>query len=627
MATFSDDAGYALAMVLGIGLVLMLMIVTATTYSISGFQATRSDQNWNGALAAAYAGVDEYQSRLAADSSYGQYGNPEAAFSIATLSGVRLPAKLNPAFEVTAGGAWGSVVGSDGTGSFRYEVDNSKFASHGQLRLRVTGKVGSETRSIVANLKGEGFINYIYFTDFEIADPALNLDSKTQKPTCANPVHAWETTTFRTGCTEINFAGGDELAGPVHSNDIMHICDATFTGEVTSAYPTKPYYSPTNARQSDTEIRGCSGQKFNGGLPAQGENLPMPETNNSLLDETAVNLPNTVPRPGCLYTGPTSIEFLSNGYMRVISPWTKYTQRGALNATPSPGVTKTACGTPGVSGLGATNGELVKIPTDNLIFVQEPPADSSDPNYWASNKNPSTSSPKNAATYPGCTGSNANTDSAKGQLAVSGNGIGFPTSGTVKSGSKSRVVNEKPPLSNSYGCRAGDVFVKGVVHGRVTVASSNYLYVTGDLTYTNPNDPAQDMLGLIGGKAVWVWDPLYADFTQDKITYTQNDFVYGDANRTIQAAIMSVENTFTVQNYKVAGSGGGRRGELRVTGSIAQRFRGIVAEAGGYVKKYKYDRRFLTTAPPKYLSPVSTSYGVSSYGDVKVAYRADGTTQ
>jgi hypothetical protein len=628
LAHAKDDAGYALAMVLGIGIVLMLLVVTATTYSITGFQATRSDQDWNAALAAAYAGADEYQSRLAGDSSYGQYGNTAASFTRATNSIVRAPAAANPAFAVASGGTWGSVVGSDGKASFRYEVDNSNFASYGQLRLRVTGRVGVETRSIVANLKGKGFIDFLYFTDFEISDPALNLNPATGLPTCPVPAkHAWEVTGFRTGCTEITFDNDDLLEGPVHSNDVIHICNATFKGKVTSAYLTSPYYSATYGRSSGGEaVRSCIGQDFQGGVPQADDSLTMPLTNNSLRNETAVNLPNTVPRPGCLYTGPTSIEFFANGTMRVISPWTKYTQSGAKDATPSPGVTKSVCGTPGPTGLGAAAGQIITVPPDNLIFVQEPPADTADPNYWAANVNPATS-PQNATGYRGCVGSNSNTDSTKGQLAVAGNGIGYPTSGNVTVGTRTKIVNEAPPLSNSYGCRAGDVFVKGVVHGRVTVASSNYLYVTGNITYTDSTNPGDDMLGLIGGKAVWVWDPEYSDYSQNLTSYTNNAFVFGDGDRTIQGAILSVENTFTVQNYNTAGAGGGRRGTLHVTGAIAQRYRGVVSQAGGYRKDYKYDRRYITAAPPKFLAPVSTSYGVSSYADVKVAYLPNGTPQ
>jgi hypothetical protein len=78
-----------------------------------------------------------------------------------------------------------------------------------------------------------------------------------------------------------------------------------------------------------------------------------------------------------------------------------------------------------------------------------------------------------------------------------------------------------------------------------------------------------------------------------------------------------------VQNYD---QGGQTRGTLTVKGSIAQTFRGTVALQGstGYVKAYKYDTRFAYMAPPKFLSPVSSAYGVSQFSGVPAAFSYTG---
>ena len=620
-----DEAGYALGMVLGVGIVLMLLIVASTTFSVSSVQSSRNDQNWNAALAAAYAGVDEYQSRLSGDSSYGQFGNPASQFSIDTGSApfIVLPpaSAANPAFDVTEGGTWGRVVGSDGTAEFRYEVDNSDFASNGQLRIRSTGKVGTTTRSIVANLKGKGFIDFLYFTDYEFLDPALSTSG-----VCV-PRYAYPTPVSRPNCTEITFGSGDRLEGPVHSNDVMHICDATFTGKVTSAYPTAPYYSPTTGGTTTA----CTGQVWGlSGPPSQDSTVTMPQTNDELKRETAIDLPREVPRPGCLYTGPTSIVMQSNGKMRVKSPWTKYTQSGPAGATPAAGVVLASCGTPGPTGLGSAAGQLIDLPHNNLVFVQAVPPTAGDANYWGTST-PATVTPSNPG-FAGCYGSNSNADAGAynttGQLRASGNGIGYPTSKAITVGSRTRVVNEKPPVSNAYGCQAGDLFVQGVVHGRVTFAAANYVYITDNITYTNVADAGEDMLGLIGGKAVWIWNPVLEAYSQkpsssaSSVTYTDaGTYVLAAVPRTVQGAILSVENTFTVQNYAVART----RQELRIYGAIAQKYRGIVAQNGGYTKRYVYDPRYKTTAPPKFLAPVSTTYGVTSFADVARGFNVDGS--
>jgi hypothetical protein len=162
----------------------------------------------------------------------------------------------------------------------------------------------------------------------------------------------------------------------------------------------------------------------------------------------------------------------------------------------------------------------------------------------------------------------------------------------------------------SYGCRNGDVFVSGQLSGgSVTIAAQNFVYITGDLTYANTDT---DMLGLVGNNAVWVYNPVNSSNT----ALLAN-------NRTINAAILSVAHTLAVQNYAVGSS----RGTLTILGSIAQKFRGAVGTSGGtgYTKNYLYDARFRYTAPPKFLSPVTTTYGVNVWVEIAPVWKTDGS--
>ena len=76
-----SEGGIALATVIGLGAVMILLTTTAITFSLSGVVKARTDQDWNGAMAAAYAGIEEYQSRLSNDNTYQQYGNSASPFS------------------------------------------------------------------------------------------------------------------------------------------------------------------------------------------------------------------------------------------------------------------------------------------------------------------------------------------------------------------------------------------------------------------------------------------------------------------------------------------------------------------------------------------------------------------
>jgi hypothetical protein len=568
------DSGVALAIVIGIGMVMLILVATSITVALSGLRKTDTDQDWNGAMDAAYAAVEEYQSRLASDNSYYTYGNPAAAFSKSPISSstLTLPtgAAANPAFGIGASGTWATVPGSTPVASFRYEVDNSKYAQNGAIRIRATGRVGTVTRSIIADLKQTGFIDYLWFVDYEVQDPQF-----TNLPQCKK--HIWEGRSA--SCTTINYGANDSFEGPMHSNDTMTICGSTFDGTVTTSNPNSPVV---------VVPRNCDSPTYTGGTPVFSAQLTMPPTNVELKKETRNDLGgNEVPIPGCLYTGPTVITLTADGKMNVKSPWTIKTNIAATKAGAS---APTKCGVPGdkTGQLGSVGGATIAVLPSNVIYVQNVPASSDDANYR-------TGTPLNftcvGGTNPGWTFGSTQ----------------YPAVGEV-------APDDSTTANPAYGCRKGDVFVKGEFDGAMTIAAENYVYVTGDLYY---EDETTDILGLVGNGAVWVWNPMKTSGYGVAPLLTDN-------GRTIEAAILSVAHTFQLQNFD---RGGTSRGELKILGSIAQTYRGTVAQGNvGYTKKYRYDERFSYMAPPKFLSPVSSSYGVTQFASVAAAFTATGAT-
>jgi len=564
------DRGVALASVIGLGMVLLLLSVTMASVAVSGTVKARDDSDFNAAIAAAYAGVEDYQSKLANNNAYSQYGAKITAFSTgSTFTGT----DGNPAFGKGTAGSWQTV--GDGTGaSYRYEVDNSKYSTAGTLRIRSTGRVGDTTRSVVADLKQDGFLDYVYFTDYEISDPVLS-------STSCSPKYEWAVTS-RPSCTSIQFASTDVIDGPMHTNDTMVVCGgAQFKGSTTTS-------STRSARYIAATGTTCTGTPSFGGQskPAYAQAITMPQTNEAMRQETRTDLKaTTVPNPGCLYTGPTRITFKSAGTMNVYSPYTKATQ---IEADASKGTSPATCGTPGdnVGGgtLGSPGGQDVTVPANNLVYVQDVPASATDVNYWSTR--PTNFSCRNA------------------DNSAAGNGLGFPA---------------KDEVNATYSCTAGDVFVQGTLKGNVTVAAQNYVYVTGDVKYS---DVSKDMLGLVGTNAVYVYNPVRNYTSNGRTTVGLID--RSESDRIIQAAILSVSHTFTVQNYNA--DSGNSKGKLQVLGSISQKFRGPVATTGdtGYAKAYVYDPRMRYTAPPKFLSPVSTSYGITQVVESKTAVAASG---
>lgn len=157
----------------------------------------------------------------------------------------------------------------------------------------------------------------------------------------------------------------------------------------------------------------------------------------------------------------------------------------------------------------------------------------------------------------------------------------------------------------------GNAGVSGTVRGRVTLYDHSGSFVLlDDLRYAD--DPAlgvcADILGLLADDNVVVADNSI-NTPQD--INTSSGTLYKSLDDTqdmyVQAVIMALNTSFTVENYTTGptsalscqGSTDGR-GCLYVTGGIIQQDRGPVglSSGQGYVKRYAYDRCAALHPPP-----------------------------
>jgi hypothetical protein len=203
---------------------------------------------------------------------------------------------------------------------------------------------------------------------------------------------------------------------------------------------------------------------------------------------------------------------------------------------------------------------------------------------------------------------------------VQGLGEDDATRGTVcAEGERVLGTYPEPGDVTAYDCRRGDVFVRGVVGRPLTVSASGDVVVTGDTTYTTGS---QAVLGLIAKNDVEVYHPVGcldtpspgATCAPDR--YTELPSAPRDVR--IDAAILSLEHSFTVQNF----DRGGDLGTLTVTGGIYQRFRGPVASVtplqtrtGFTTKDYRYDKRLLSLPPPSFLEPKVAAWQVVAFSE------------
>jgi hypothetical protein len=574
----SGEDGIALVAVVGSLVIVTLFLLAALALVLANAPKSRADQDSKAALAAADAGVADYLARLNANDTYWTLGDSDAG---------------NPAFS-----AAGRVIpGTDGDGaSYRYTVLSpaAEVASTGAIRLQVTGTSSpgaghpSVSRTVTVTLSPKGFLNYVYFSDVEVVDPALMsaplyvrrngstgpswwlryavnpeqvcglyyYDGRDGSYTAsaANPVREWNTysgaytgTTYSTGtvtgtgsggsfnCWEIQWATGDVVNGPLHSNDALQVGGSVrFADPLAESSWTNP---PDPARRwwgAGTPVGPTATPP--GYWPVYGPALSMPVGNQELLKyvEPRVDDPMASPGPGCYYTGNTQFRFTGTT-MQVLSPATTTAPSRCLDAA------------------NRSNWQTKAIPP--VIYVD------------------STTNTGNYSNFQ------------------------YPMTGEDTTGT-----------TTDYTRTRGTAYVQGSVSGQVTIAAKDDIVIAGDLTDAG-GGTGTDIIGLVAGNYVWVYHPVNWWGTN----------LLGSAARVnnIDAAILSLRHSFLVQNW----TEGAVLGTLNVTGSIAQKYRGPVGTGiggtaySGYIKNYVYDPRLRVMQPPYFLKPESSPWQVSTMSD------------
>jgi len=309
-------------------LVIMAMFVTSM-FVAAGFAAANGDLPLSGiskdrkqAYAAAEAGLNYYLTHLNQDDQYWTYCDQVPKASPTE------PAPVNQRWNgaLSDPRIWRTIPGT----SSRYTIELLPTPGHGTcdvndqtsmidtksgiFRIRATGEASKasgdrgERRSVVASFRRSGFLDYLWFTDFEDSDPqSLPTDDRRNESEtyCANKYRP-----ARTSCPgndEVNFASGDYFHGPMHTNDSMLVCGTpTFGRDVNDKIEVQQY--PNSIVYNGS----CSGTaKVQGVFKSPAEHLTPPASNHALR-VIAQN-------GGDLFTGKTFIQLLMNGTMNVTS--------------------------------------------------------------------------------------------------------------------------------------------------------------------------------------------------------------------------------------------------------------------------------------------------------------------
>jgi hypothetical protein len=283
--------GFTMIVTMGVLLVSALLL-TATFVAAQGdVHLTHTDNSAKKAYYAAQAGIDDYTFHLNRDINYWTYCTSGAAASNkalnqegSTANKVAVPGSSEEEYAIQLLSASTSPEKKCNATKPESTMIEAGSEAGGTFRIESTGYSGNQKRTIVATYANAGFLNYIYYTKYETADPNTYTPAK---PQCE---------AFRSArpseCENINFFEVDEIKGPLHTEDTAQVC-----GE------------PTFGRNSQDliEFKGwwvgnstCS----NNGLNVKGTLVPQknvttlePPPSNSSLSTIA----------GKTYTGKTTI--------------------------------------------------------------------------------------------------------------------------------------------------------------------------------------------------------------------------------------------------------------------------------------------------------------------------------
>jgi hypothetical protein len=536
----AGDEGVALIFVIGIIMVMSTLLATSIAYAVATKPVARHSQDWNAALAAAQAGVDDYVAKLNQSDSYAQ----TLDCSNVALRGPKTVATCG--FDAPG---WVDVeTGNAKAGQFHYDVDVSDFWKSGAVRLNSTGRVGKAKRTVQVRVSRGGSTEFLYYTDFEDADPDNRVSYNPggtfsaagggpARTECGKdgPTSAKYWYQGRAGlCSEISFAGFDVLDGKVHFNDTANMSNSGGTRpRFLQGFETADPNCTVDLGKGDASGVGLNAGKGKCWRSTSAVN-PYVGTSGAIHAEPLYlpdNSDKFVTFPGCQYTGDTRIRFLSSGKMEV---WNTGSVGTSVKGPDTPGAAN-SCGD--ASNFKPKSGtekypaakQTVDVPNDMVIYVKNSSSGTStcSPGQVVNATSSGSTAGDQIPQGTGATSTGVNdisyfdpdkvvTTSAKTWTRSRSGSTWTWVPGTTTGPTPSITSDDHP---KTFDCGLGNVYVEGTVKGRVTIAAQNNVIITGDMSVagasggTVPAGP--DIVGLVAANSVVVYHPVSRDSSTD----------------------------------------------------------------------------------------------------------------
>ncbi len=238
------EDGFTMILALGVMFVTSLLLVAAFTIANGEIASSHNDTARKQAYYAAVAGIQEYEYKLQAEPDYWETcakiesGAPESGVAKSqwvehyVVTPVVAQSAPEGTKECSTSSPFTSMIQSKGSSANTFRV---KSVGEVKVNAKQTAK-----RELIATFGVSNFLDYVYYTNFETQDPVLYQEESAQAlyeagdrckegkkcstaaelvKECSEKYYSEWGEKNKATCPQIWFRGGDDIKGPMHTND------------------------------------------------------------------------------------------------------------------------------------------------------------------------------------------------------------------------------------------------------------------------------------------------------------------------------------------------------------------------------------------------------------------------
>jgi len=319
LRTMADERGFTMVSVMLSMMVLGLFAAASWATANGDLPLVRRDADRNRAYEAAEAGIQWYTAVLQRDS------NAWAACATNGVAGVNMQgtrtswravdqsANTDERFAI-------EILTQPGKNCTSSDPGTAILGTSRTLRIRSTGWANGRQRQIVASFRRKSFLDFMYYTKWETLPPDAGAALLTKSGTSTTTQWWWDNcdkprSQRNSNCTAIQFADGDAINGPLHTEDSsVLVCNSPTFGDKSDDDVEIARGTPSTWQKASSGCSANSNVKGHLVTPA-GTMQPPPDNRQMRLNADIVVTGNT-----CLIFNGTTVDIYAN-QETTASPW------------------------------------------------------------------------------------------------------------------------------------------------------------------------------------------------------------------------------------------------------------------------------------------------------------------